>query len=108
MPNVTLYLSRGTLAQLSKLAANRKITAPRGPGAGERPSASAFVDMLACGELVALGPFGSWSQVIAALREAEAVVSEDSAELLAVIRRQIEAEANFQSDDADSPRIKDG
>lgn len=101
MPNITLYLSRGALPQLTRLAANRRITARRGPGAGEQPSASALIDQLACGELVAIGPVGSWRQLLAALREAEAAVSAESAALLAGIRERVETEANLEADDAD-------
>ena len=73
----------------------------RGPGAGEQPSASQFVDAIGAGEMVAIGPFPRWRDVLSALDKALvcADLSDGEREALAGIRRQVEVEADFAADD---------
>ena len=97
----SLYLSKAQIKDLAKLAAVRGYTQTRGPGAGEQPSVSQFVDAIGTGELVAIGPFPRWRDVLSALDKAlvSADLSDGEREALAGIRRQVEVEADFAADD---------
>jgi hypothetical protein len=97
----SLYLSKAQIKDLAKLAAVRGYTQTRGPGAGEQPSVSQFVDAIGAGELVAIGPFPRWADVLSALDKALAVadLTDSERESLVGIRRQVEADADFDADD---------
>ena len=97
----SLYLSKAQIKDLAKLAAVRGYTQTRGPGEGEQTSVSQFVDAIGTGELVAIGPFPRWRDVLSALDKAlvSADLSDGEREALAGIRRQVEVEADFAADD---------
>jgi hypothetical protein len=97
----SLYLQKAQINDLARLASARGYTQTRGPGTGVQPSISQFVDAIGAGELVAIGPFPRWRDVLGALDKALAVadLSDGEREALAGIRRQVEAEADFDADD---------
>lgn len=101
-PSTSLYLRKGSFAQLAKLAAARNYTQTRGAGTGETPSVSQFVDAIGAGELVAIGPFPRWYDVTSALHKIATTVdllTEAEYAALAAILRQVEQDANLDDDD---------
>ena len=101
-PSTSLYLSKGSFAKLATLAASRYYIQTRGIGAGKQPSVSQFIDAIGVGELVAIGPFARWCNILSALSKIAAtadLLSDAEYGVMAAIRNQIERAANFDDDD---------
>ena len=98
---MNINLTNATLADLHRLARDRGYMLTRGPGTGTAPSASAFVDAIGSGELVACGPVTSWADVLSALDKmlVSTILTEREWDVMAGIRAQVSSDANFDDDD---------
>ena len=98
---MNINLTNATLADLHRLAGERGYVLTRGPGTGTAPSASAFVDAIGSGELVACGPVTAWADVVSAINKAlsHGKLDEREQEALTGIRDQVQLDADFDNDD---------
>jgi hypothetical protein len=97
----SLYLQKTQIHELARLAGSRGYMQTRGPGTGKQPSVSQFIGAIGAGELVAIGPFPRWWDVLSALDKAlaGADLGDGEREALVGIRRQVATEADFDADD---------
>jgi hypothetical protein len=100
-PSTTVYASPATVRRLAGLAHRRGYVITRGPGTGELGSVSQFLEALAGGEIVAVGPVMALADVCSGLRKAATApgLTVREQEALTGLLAQIESDADFGADD---------
>lgn len=91
-PKATLYIDVPTKQYFQALALNRGL-----PGSTHGPSASAALRAIAAGELVVIGPFPSWLDLLSALATAQPLDAQQRAALTDLID-QIHESADLDAD----------